>query len=84
MPVLRAKLRVQRVTCDKDEKGNIGMEKVELDAVYSGDPDSENAKWAKWTPAAHFTLTISNPEAIGKLSKGHEFFVDFTPVEAES
>ena len=80
MSVLRAKLKVTRISCNKNEKGEIDQETVELAAVYSSDPTSENAQWSKWTPQAQFSLTINNPEAFGKLSKGHEFFVDFTPV----
>jgi hypothetical protein len=79
MSVLRAKLRVSRVTHDKNGDGTTSQETVELHAVYSNDPASENAKWC-WTPSANFSLSINNPEAFGKLSSGHEFFVDFTPV----
>ena len=78
--VTRCKVRVGTVTHNIDSAGKVESETVELNAVYSSDPNSENAKWSKWTPSASFRLTINNPDAIGKLSKGHEFFVDFIPV----
>jgi hypothetical protein len=59
----------------------VEQETVELSAVYSSDPNSENAKWSKWTPSASFSITINNPAAIGKLSRGHEYYVDFIAVE---
>lgn len=55
------------------------QETVYLSAVYSDDPASENAQWSKWTPAANFNLTISNPAALGKLIEGVEYFVEFKP-----
>ena len=77
--VTRCKMKVMGCTYTKDQNGNIDSETVNLQAVYSSDPSSENAKWAKWTPSASFAITINNLEAIGKLSQGHEYFVDFTP-----
>lgn len=81
--VLRAKMRVDEVTRKIDENGQPEQEIVnaKLQAVYSSDPDSENAQWSKWTPSAHFQIWINNPEAFGQLSRGHEFYVDFIPVD---
>lgn len=79
--ILRAKLRVAQVLHSKNAEGGTDSETVKLQAVYSNDPDSENAQWSKWTPSAQFEMQINNPDAFGKLSTGHEFYVDFTPVE---
>ena len=76
--MLRCKMRVQEVLCVKGADGSIEQVRVKLCAVY-GTGNSENAKWSKWTPAANFDITISNPEAFDKLSSGHEYFIDFTP-----
>lgn len=79
--VLRAKLRVQSISQQKDDKGAVTLETINLTAVYSPDESDENHQWSKWTPSASFNMTISNPNAFGKLSSGHEFFVDFIPCE---
>ena len=76
--MLRCKMRVQSVLLSKNDKGEIESEQVKLSAVY-GTGETENAKWTKWTPSASFDIQINNPDAMGKLSKGHEYFVDFTP-----
>lgn len=82
MPVvLRAKFRVTSVTRSIDADGNASQEVVKLSAVYSSDPESENAKWSKWTPSGSLEMTINNPNAFGTLSNGHEFYIDFTPAE---
>lgn len=79
--MLRCKMRVDSVTHDINENGEIGNEKVTLRAVYGDNPDSENAQWSKWTPSATFEIHINNPDAFGKLTKSHEFYVDFTPAD---
>lgn len=75
-------MRVQAVTQSKEGDGSTSSERVQLTAVY-GPEGSPNAEWSKWTPAATFDITINNPAAFGQLSKGHEFFVDFTPAEVK-
>jgi hypothetical protein len=72
-------MRVTEVAHIKDSNGNTEQERVQLNAVY-GDTE-ENKQWSKWTPSASFVITINNPDAIGKLSSGHEYFVDFIPVK---
>jgi hypothetical protein len=72
-------MKVQRVAHVKDSAGKTESEEVTLQAVY-GDSE-ENKRWSKWTPSANFTIHINNPAAIGKLSNGHEYYVDFTPVK---
>jgi hypothetical protein len=77
MPILRCKMKVDEVWISKDANtGVINQEKVKLSAVYGN--TEENKNWSKWTPSASFEIYISNPGAIGKLSQGHEFYVDFT------
>jgi len=78
---LRCKVRVSEVLHSKNDKGETDQERVKLCAVYSNDPKNENARWSKWTPSANFELYISNPAAFGKLSNGHEFYIDFTPAK---
>ena len=78
---MRCKLRVSEVLDRKDENGSTTTEIVKLQAVYSNDDNDENKQWSKWTPQANFEIHINNPDAMGKLSNGHEFYVDFIPVK---
>lgn len=79
---IRCKMRVNTVTQSKNPDGSTESEKVDLTAVYGDTP--ENKEWSKWTPSASTSITINNPDAFGKLSKGHEFYVDFIPVQPAS
>lgn len=76
--ILRCKMRVIEVVHSIDSLGQVEQEKVKLCAVTSG--SNENKQWAKWTPGANFEIYINNPAAMNKLSKGHEFYIDFVPV----
>lgn len=78
-PVLRCKVRVSEVLHVKESDGTTNQERVKLCAVYDG--SEENKQWSKWTPSANFELYINNAAAFGKLSNGHEFYIDFTPAK---
>jgi hypothetical protein len=75
---VRCKMKVDEVWISKGTDGAISQERVKLSAVY-GDTN-ENKEWSKGTPSANFEIYINNQAAMGKLSQGHEFYVDFTPV----
>ena len=77
--VLRCKMRVEEVLHRKNTDGSTEQEQVKLCAVYA--KEGPNAEWSKYTPSASFAIYINNPSAFGRLSRGHEFFVDFTPAE---
>ena len=84
MPELRAKFRVSSVQeTNNRETGEKEQEYVSIHAVYSSDPNSENAQWSKWTPAGSLSMTINNPGAFGILKANQEFYLDFTAVENE-
>lgn len=70
---IRAKMRCAAI----ERSGE--SERVTLYPVYSADPNSENAQWAKWTPAGDLHLTIDNPSAQGAFIKEQEYFIDITP-----
>jgi hypothetical protein len=78
--ILRAKMSVSEVTHSIEPDGSVGQEKIKLQAVYTG--SDENRQWSKFTPSANFEIWINNPDAHNKLSKGHEYYVDFIPAEA--
>lgn len=77
--ILRCKMRVAEVVHTIEPDGSTNQERVKLQAVY-GNEGTENGQWSKWTPYAMFEITINNRAAFNQLSKGHEFWVDFTPV----
>lgn len=79
MAKMRAKMSVRGV------KINGNQETVQFacvaDSGYSGDGDSENNTFARYTPFGEATFTINNPALFGEFSAGDTFYVDFTPAE---
>jgi hypothetical protein len=82
--VLRLKMSVGSVNSSADQNGEKYQEEISLNAVYNSDPNSANAQWSKWTPCGSLSMTISNPQAFGKLRSGQFVFVDLTPTDKDS
>lgn len=84
MNTMRAKMRVSQVeTFKNQDETEIVNERLKLNAVaksgsYPNDGSDENNSFARWTPNAELTISISNPELFGKFSVDQTFYVDFT------
>lgn len=77
---MRAKMQVSRV------ERWAGSDKITCNAVarssaYPEDGSDEDNTYAKFSPAGELTLTIANPNLIGKIEPGTKFYLDFTKVE---
>lgn len=81
--VLRLKMSVSSVKSVADGNGEKASEELTFQAVY-GSAGSSNEQWSKWTPAAHLSMTISNPGAFDKLRTGQFVFVDITPTDKDA
>jgi hypothetical protein len=46
---------------------------------YPADGSDENNSFARWTPSASLSMSVTNPALAGKIQQGDEFYVDFTP-----
>lgn len=77
---MRAKLQIESI----QRLG--GAEILNLRAVcksgsYPADGSDEDNTYAKFSPSASLSITIANPDLIGKFNPGEKFYVDFTPAE---
>lgn len=79
MSEMRAKMVILGV-----EKVGDTIENIDFRAVcaneFGEDGSDENNTYAMWTPTAELSMTITNPDLIGKFEEGQEFYVDFTAV----
>lgn len=75
--VMRAKMQIQSVSTPYE-----GAEQIKLNAVcgkpFDANGDSEDNSYARWTPSGELSLTITNPNLLGKFKPGQKFYVDFT------
>ena len=83
---MRAKLQVSSVFPYPHDDGRetLRFHGVAKNGAYPEDGSDENNTFAKFSPAVHLEITIANPALIGKFKPGDTFYVDFTPVEAET
>ena len=84
MPKMKAKMRISSITPNPA----VGQESITMTAVaksesYPADGSDENNTFAKFTPSGGVSLTIQNPDLIGKFNVGQEYYLDFTPVVPE-
>ncbi len=71
--MLRAKFTVTSILRNYQFEG----ETITMNPVYSPDPESENHAFWKASPNGELKMTISNPDAVGKLELGKEYYIDF-------
>lgn len=76
---MRAKLKIETINRTKT------TEEIKFYAVtktaYPEDGNDENNTFARFSPTANLSLTITNPELLGKFNPGESFYVDFTPAD---
>lgn len=79
MSVVRAKMKVNTITQSGDPKHP--QVNVQLGAVYSNDPESENRSFANATPSASVQISIDAGRPAAKAFElGCEYYVDFIRV----
>lgn len=77
---MRAKMVVDAVT-QWPSSENLSFSAVCKSSGYPADGSDEDNSFARWTPTASVTMTVTNPALHGKFKSGDKFYVDFTPAE---
>lgn len=72
--MVRAKFKCESV-CFYEDSGE-----VVLKPVYDSDPESENGKFYKYTPAGEINLSIVSKETVDMFEAGKEYYIDFKEV----
>ena len=94
--MVRAKFRVDRITIHpgnreaRDSNGNrtgkleaCEMFDIEMNPVYSDDPNSENKAFWEATPCGSLTLSTINEDAAKQFKVWQGYYLDFTPALKE-
>lgn len=81
MSEMRAKMRVSAVIRHSDLCETLHFNAVCKNDGYPADGSDENNSFARWTPSAELSMSITNPDLIGKFKVGQTFYVDFTPAD---
>lgn len=80
MPKMRAKV----VLFSVEQFGT--SERLRFNAVakpggYPADGSDEDNTYAKFSPQAEFSITITNPALLGQFKPGEKYYVDFTSAD---
>lgn len=86
MPKMRAKVRVTKIQPYPDD-GATTQETLTFnfpakDGAYPADGSDEDQQFARYSPSGSLSLTVANPNLLGKFKVGDTFYLDFIPVEA--
>jgi hypothetical protein len=77
--MMRAKFRLDRIERNgegsESETCSIWMTPV----MKTDNPDDENSRFWRWTPAGQLLLSTLNPAAVEGMTAGAEYYVDITP-----
>ena len=76
---MRAKFRVTKVE-RFEESDRVMMTPVCKSGAYPPDGSDEDNTFAKFSPSGELTLSITNPNLVGKIVPGEKYYLDFTPV----
>lgn len=80
MPNMRAKFIVTGVEKVGDNE-NLSFSAVAKSGAYPDDGSDEDNSFARWSPAAHLAITVSNPALHGQFEVGQKYYADFTPAD---
>ena len=81
---MRAKVYVSGIEKFSAESESIKFSAIAKKGSYPADGSDEDNTFARFSPMAHFNITIANPDLLGQYQLGQKFYVDFTPVEDET
>ena len=80
MKTVRAKMRVNQVAVSGADAKKPQVQ-IQMGAVYSSDPNSENKSFAEYTPSASLTMSIDAGRPAAEVFKhGQECYVDVTVI----
>lgn len=73
---MRAKMIVTQVT-RQEHQDDLRFTAVAA-GDYSEDGSDENNTFARYTPCADLEMTIANPDLLGSIELGQEYYLDFS------
>lgn len=85
MSNMRAKMVLNNVVT-YPKGGEVTQETLSFNAVaasqYPADGSDEDNTYAKFSPSASLSITITNPALLGQFKVGEKYYVNFTPAIA--
>lgn len=80
MRKMRAKVRITAIE-NQGHQEKFTFNFPAKDGPYPADGSDEDQQFAKYSPSGSLSLTVANPNLVGKFEVGETFYLDFIPVE---
>lgn len=78
---MRAKVRVTGATKHSDTYEALTFSFPSKDGAYPADGSDEDQQFSRWTPSGSLSISVTNPNLIGRFKVGDTFYLDFVPVD---
>ena len=83
---MRAKMKITGVKRHATDDGKVTQVDLTMVAVsksgaYPDDGTDEDNSFAKWTPSASLTMSITNPDLFESFEVDDNYYLDFTKAE---
>lgn len=79
---MRAKMRINNIDTQFVGQEGLSFIAVSKSEAYPEDGYDENNTYAKFSPSGSLSLTVANPNLLGKFKVGEEYYLDFTKAKA--
>lgn len=77
---MKAKFIITNINQISETQEQLNFSAV-TEAPFDAEGNSEDNSFARYTPDGHLTMTITNPNLIGKFGVGEKYYLDFTKAE---
>jgi len=74
---MHAKLQVTKVTKQSESFVQLELAAVTT-TIYGPNGENDDNTFARWTPTANLSMSITNPALVDKFIVGQKFYLDFT------
>lgn len=85
MTAMRAKVKITGIS-KYPEDGDATQETLSFsfpakEGGYPADGSDEDQQFARFSPAGSLSLTVANPDLLGKFAVDDTFYLDFVPIK---
>jgi len=80
MTSMRAKVMITGIEKQGDSQEKLTFNFPAKDGAYPADGSDEDQQFAKFSPSGALSLTVANPNLLGKFAVGDKFYLYFEPV----
>lgn len=79
---MRAKVRITSIGKPGGDQEKLNFNFPAKNGAYPADGSDEDQQFARFSPSGELSITVANPNLLGKFAVGDTFYLDFVPIPA--